>query len=422
MIHKARHNIIVVGEVDHGKSTLIGRLLLDTNSLPESVMSNLQTVCQQAGIETELAYLIDHLKEERDNNMTIDTAHSFLNTPKADITLIDSPGHAQLIKNMLTGAVLAEAAIIIIDINQPVPPQTNRLIHLLSMLGFSKIIIALNKIDLTQYSQELFDKQSVSIKNALSSAALKALRIIPISAKQGVNICSISPLTPWYSGKTLLNTMTALRSVKPSPEKTPFRLPVQDVYTISNKQLIVGEVSSGKLKSGQAVCILPQGLTYKIKSIRKFPRSVNIAHQADNIAVELSKKDQISRGNVLCPPSQMPCIAKRCTGYLFWFGENPLIEGTKIEIICATQRITGSVSYIGNVNDPASPGPIHTKIRSLARNTFGEVTFFLDQELIFESSRKIPVLNRFIIEQDKTTVAAGLFNRKPLPASPRKYI
>ncbi|MCK4821573.1 GTP-binding protein [bacterium] len=236
--------IVIIGHVDHGKSTLIGRLLLDTNSLPKEKMVEIKKVSRDLGKEAELAFLTDQLKEERERSMTIDTTQIFFRTRKKNYCIIDTPGHVQFLKNMLTGASLAQAAVLIVDVKEGVMEQTRRHSYLIQMLGLDKAIVVFNKMDLINYQGRRFPKIKTELLELLESLNIEPIFLIPISAKEGLNISRKSSKMRWYKGPSLLSALDSLR-LNTKTMQRPLRFPIQDIYEINGEKIIVGRVASG---------------------------------------------------------------------------------------------------------------------------------------------------------------------------------
>lgn len=258
--------IVIVGHVDHGKSTLIGRLFYDTGSLPEERYREIERTCREQGREFEFAYLMDALEEEREHNITIDTAQTFFHTEKRPYIIIDAPGHKEFLKNMVTGAASADAAILLVDGAEGVREQTRRHAYILSLLGLRQVAVAVNKMDLVGYGAERFREVEEEIRRFLRSVGIVPSCVVPISAREGDNIASSSTRMPWYTGPTLL---AALDSFQPPREAAgmPLRFPVQDVYVWDRKRIYAGRVESGEVSPGTRVRFTPSGKKSRVRSV-----------------------------------------------------------------------------------------------------------------------------------------------------------
>ena len=237
--------IVIVGHVDHGKSTFVGRLFHDTGSLPEGKLEQLQKIAERRGVPFEWANLMDALQSERDQNITIDTAQIWFHTQKRQYVIIDAPGHKEILKNMVTGAANAEAALLLIDANEGVQEQSRRHGYLLNLLGIRQIAVLVNKMDLQDYSQARFDQIEKQYREFLASVGVVPKTFIPIAAKHGDNIASLSPRMPWWKGQTVLQALDDFKVSEP-PMNQPLRFPIQDVYRFDDRRILAGRVESGR--------------------------------------------------------------------------------------------------------------------------------------------------------------------------------
>jgi len=261
--------IVIVGHVDHGKSTLIGRLFYDTGSIPEVRYQEIAATCKSQGREFEFAYLMDALEEERDQNITIDTASTFFRTAKRPYVIIDAPGHKQFLKNMITGASSADAAILLVDGAEGVREQTKRHAYVLSLLGIRQVVVTVNKLDMVDYDRKLFRQVENDIRSFLHSVGIVPSHVIPVSAREGENMAKRQGHTPWYGGPTVLEALDTFENIH-ADRTLPLRLPVQDVYTWDGRRIYVGRVESGEIRKGDEVVFLPSGKITKVKTVEKW--------------------------------------------------------------------------------------------------------------------------------------------------------
>jgi small GTP-binding protein len=261
---------VLVGHIDHGKSTLIGRLLYDTNSLPPDRIAEVKKASKEKmDGEIEFAFIMDHLREEREQGITIDIAHTFFSSKKREYVIIDAPGHVEFVKNMLTGASQAEAALLIVDAKEGVEEQTKRHANLVSMLGLGQIIVVINKMDLVDYKEDKFNSLKKEVDKFLSSIKQRPDYYIPISALKGDNVAKHSEQMNWYKGMTVLESLDSLKNEIPLEDKSLI-FPIQDVYKISGKRIAVGRIEAGSLSKGMEVKILPDGGKTTVKSKDKY--------------------------------------------------------------------------------------------------------------------------------------------------------
>ena len=258
--------VAIVGHVDHGKSTLVGRLLHDTGSLPDGKLEAIQEVCRRRGVPFEWAFLMDALQAERDQGVTIDTSQIWFRTARRQYVIIDAPGHKEFLKNMITGAAAADAALLVIDADEGVKEQSRRHGYLLHLLGVRQVTVAINKMDLVGYDQSRFEAIKREYNTYLSEIGVTATHIIPVSAREGDTVASRSQAMAWYEGPTVLEALDYFQVVT-QPEGLPLRMPVQDVYRFDDRRIIAGRIESGILRTGDTVLFSPSNKTGKIRSI-----------------------------------------------------------------------------------------------------------------------------------------------------------
>src|SRR4051812_33344116 len=261
--------IVIVGHVDHGKSTFVGRLFHDTGSLPEGKLEQLQRIAERRGVPFEWANLMDALQSERDQNITIDTAQIWFQTKKRQYVIIDAPGHKEFLKNMITGAANAEAALLLIDAHEGVQENSRRHGYLLNLLGIRQIAVLVNKMDLENYSQSRFNQIETEYRAWLKSIGVEPKLFVPIAAKHGDNIASNSANTPWYSGPTVLATLDEFKLAE-LPKDQPLRMPIQDVYRFDERRILAGRVEAGSIKVGDKLLFAPTNKTSTVKTIERW--------------------------------------------------------------------------------------------------------------------------------------------------------
>lgn len=399
--------IVIIGHIDHGKSTLIGRLLLDTNSLPKGKLAEIKKISKELGREAELAYLTDQLKEEREKNITIDTTQIFFNSHKRNYVIIDAPGHVEFIKNMITGASLAEAAVLIIDVNEGMAEQTTRHAYIATMLGIDDVIVIFNKMDLVDYSRERFEKVKGELVSFMENLGVRPSFLIPTSAKQGDNILKTSANMSWYEGPGLLQALDGLNIDRESAKK-PLRFPVQDIYEIDGEKIIVGKVVSGIIKQDQQVILFPSGQEAKIKALRIFQGRKKKARQGENIGLTLAQPIPIRRGDVIVGKENTPRPTDRFKGNIFWMVEEPLQIGKTTTLRCATQEVDCIVEKIETRIDSSTLQVLEENANQLELNEAGTVIFKLKKPLIIEKFSFIEELGRFVIERQYNLQGAGI--------------
>jgi len=401
--------LVIVGHVDHGKSTLIGRLLYDTSSLPEEKIEEIRQICEALGKELEFAYVMDHLEEERSQGITIDTAQTFFKSQKRHYVIIDAPGHREFTKNMITGASRAEAAILIVDASEGVMEQTRRHAYILGMLGLGQVIVAVNKMDLVDYSKEVFTQVSSETREFLTKIGIAPTYIIPISAREGDNIATRSTKMNWYSGPTILEALDTFQKTE-TRDQNPLRFAVQDVYNIDGKRIIVGRVEAGTLRRGDEIIVLPSGERTAVQSIEEFMKeNVQEAPTGKSIGITLRDKLFVDRSCVLCRIGEkMPTLVREVRGNLFWMSREPLRRGENVVFKLSTQEAPCTVKTIKRRIDSSTLETIEENAEVLCDREVGEVVLSLDKDIIVEDFNKTPELGRFVIERDYNISGGGI--------------
>ncbi len=310
--------IVIVGHVDHGKSTLIGRLFYDTGSIPEIRQKEIEATCRAQGRDFEFAYLMDALEEERDQNITIDTTSTFFKTAGRTYVIIDAPGHKQFLKNMITGASSADAAILLVDGAEGVREQTKRHAYVLSLLGVRQVVVAVNKLDSTGYDRDVFQRVENAIVAFLHSLRIVPSYVIPISAREGENMVHRQGKTPWYQGPTILEALDTFENVR-ADKGLPLRLPVQDVYTWNGKRIYAGRVETGTIRRGDEVIFLPSGKITRIRSVEKWQEpDLTAASAGASIGVTTEDELFVERGEIIAHRSHAPVKTGELKTSIFW--------------------------------------------------------------------------------------------------------
>jgi len=400
-------SFVIVGHVDHGKSTLIGRLLYDTDSLPPDKIEEIKKASAEAGRGTEFAFLLDHLEEERKQGITIDTTQVFFKTDKRRYVIIDAPGHVEFVKNMITGASQAEAAVLIIDVVEGVKEQTRRHSYMLSLLGLSQVIVVLNKMDLVDFSQEHFNAVKKDAAGWLKSINIEPIYYIPISAIKGDNIVGKSKNMGWYTGPTFLESMDTLQNKQP-PEDKSLLFPIQDVYKVEGKRINVGRVESGVIEKGIEVKVLPTGQITKVNSVEKFMEDIDRAVASECIGVTTSDSIFLDRGNVVCLPSDEPTITDRVVANIFWMTKKDLSKEQKLTIRCATQETSCKIESINKRINSSTLEVIEENAKVLKNLEVAEVVIKTKKPVVIKDFNDVQELGRFVLVQDENICAGGI--------------
>src|SRR5512139_3277373 len=346
--------IVIVGHVDHGKSTLIGRLFYDTGSIPQTRYDEIAATCKAQGREFEFAYLMDALEEERDQNITIDTASTFFKTAKRPYVIIDAPGHKQFLKNMITGASSADAAILLVDGAEGVREQTKRHAYVLSLLGIRQVVVTVNKLDMVGYDRKIFREVENDIRAFLHSVGIVPSHVIPVSAREGENMAKKLGRTPWYAGLTVLQALDTFENVH-GDRTLPLRLPVQDVYKWDDKRIYAGRVESGEIRKGDEVIFLPSGKITKVKSVEKWQQpDLRAAGAGESIGITTEDELFVERGEVIARRDNAPVRTREVKASIFWLADRPFQAGKSYTLKLATAEVTATAAVIEERLDSSS--------------------------------------------------------------------
>ncbi|MBI2253687.1 MAG: adenylyl-sulfate kinase [Proteobacteria bacterium] len=348
---QARFPFAIVGHVDHGKSTLIGRLLHDTGSLPEGKLAELQAASDKRGGTLEWSFLLDSFQAERDQGITIDTTQIFFHTAKRPYVIIDAPGHKEFLKNAVSGVAQAQAALLVIDAAEGVREQSRRHALILQLLGLRQVAVIVNKIDLIDFDPVRFQAVADEITAFLAELGLTPKAIVPISARHGDNVVERSTKTPWYRGETVVELLDGFEANRPATE-LPLRLPVQDVFKFDQRRLVVGRIESGRVKVGDMLTFAPTGKSAKVASIETWNAAPQIAAGAgQSVALTLDDELFIERGMVATHAERQPHLTHEALLRLFWLDQAPLEPGDRITLKVATSEYTVAVDGIRAVID-----------------------------------------------------------------------
>jgi bifunctional enzyme CysN/CysC len=399
--------VVFVGHVDHGKSTLIGRILHDTDSLPEGKIDEIKKACAAEGMEFEFAFLLDALLEEQKQNVTIDTTQIPFRTARRRYAIIDAPGHKEFLKNMITGASSADAAILVIGADEGVREQSRRHAYLLSLLGIKQIIVVVNKMDLVDFSEARFQEIERDYRKFLASLGLEARSFIPASAKQGENIARATMKMKWYCGASVLEALDLLQPQK-SDVDLPLRLCVQDVYRSNGRRIIAGRIETGTLRAGDQLVFSPANKSSVVATIERWnvpPNDPAVA--GDSIGITLSEQIFVERGYVASHENETPIETNRFHADLFWIVREPLRLGHFYDLRLATQGVKCQVVSIEQVMDSSTLETKSDGREQLERNEIGRLTIQTRGPLVIDNHDRIPNLGRFVIVDDGRICGGG---------------
>jgi bifunctional enzyme CysN/CysC len=389
--------IVFAGHVDHGKSTLIGRILHDTDSLPEGKIEMVKKACAAEGMEFEFAFVLDALLEEQKQNVTIDTTEIRFKTKRRKYIIIDAPGHKEFLKNMITGASRADAAVLVIAANEGVREQSRRHAYLLSLLGIKQLIIVVNKMDLANFPEKKFEEIEKEYRKFLAELGLEARVFVPASAKNGDNVASTSKKMKWHRGPSLLEALDLLESQSADVD-LPLRFCVQDVYRFDERRIIAGRIETGKLRVGDELVFSPANKASKVQSIEEWGGNGDgEAVAGDSIGITLTEQIFVERGYVASHQTDTPIEANRVHADVFWIVREPMRSGRLYDLRLATQEVKCEIVSIDRVMDSSSLESTTDKREQLERNEVGRLTIQTRSPLVIDNHDRIPKLGRFVI-------------------------
>ena len=401
---KEHINLAFIGHVDHGKSTLVGHLLLKAGAIAEQQLDD---------GENKFRFVMDKLGEERERGVTIDLAHQKFSTNKYDYTVVDCPGHRDFVKNMITGASQADAAVLVVAANDGVMPQTKEHMFLSMTLGIKQIIIAINKMDIVDYSEEKFNEVKEQVSVLLKSIGKNPddVPFIPLSAFEGDNIKEKSDNMTWYKGGTLMEELDKLTPPE-KPVDLPLRIPIQDVYSITGVGTVpVGRVETGIMKKGENVIFEPAGASGEVKSIEMHHEVFDEAEPGDNIGFNVRGvgKNDIRRGDVAGHTSDAPTVAKEFTAQVVVLQHPGVITvGYTPVFHCHTSQTACTFLELTSKLDPATGQPEADKPDFIKTGDAAIVEIKPTKPMVMEEAKNIPPMGRFAIRDMGQTVAAGL--------------
>ena len=400
--------IAVAGHVDHGKSTIIGRLLHETGSLAQHVTDKFDETQRSHGAHAAtFAFVTDQLSEEQEGSFTLDTTQARLRTPNGDFTLIDTPGHREFLKNMISGTTRADAAILVVDAAEGPLPQTYLHAYLISMLGIRQMILVINKMDLVHYSRSRFMALSQQLSEHLGRLCIPPIAVVPVSAQQGDNVVRQSAHMIWNTSPTLIEAIEHL----PPPERNgsqPLRFLVQCCFPVGGHTAVLGRVSSGNLRQGQPIVFGPLGHKTTVTAVRSGKQDLCDATTGQCVGLFLEEPDPVERGHMGFDEEDAPQIADRFTARAFWIGASPLDSAGNVQILCGTQCCDARVQRITRVVDPISLEAIQTGAPNLQDSQVAEIVIRTDSPMCIDAFDKVPESGRFAILSNKRIVGGGV--------------
>jgi bifunctional enzyme CysN/CysC len=417
-----RLKVVFVGHVDHGKSTLIGRILHDTESLPDGKIDQIKEACATEGMEFEFAFVLDALLEEQEQNVTIDTTQIPFRTARRQYAIIDAPGHKEFLKNMITGASNADAAVLVIAASKGVREQSRRHAYLLSLLGIKQVIVVINKMDLVDFSEQRFQEIKTEYQKFLVDLGLTARCFIPASAKSGENVARKSETLKWYHGPTVLEALDAAEPTA-SLVELPLRFCVQDVYRFDERRIIAGRIETGTLRAGDELIFSPANKASKVRTIERWNTDKDgVAIAGDSIGITLTEQIFVERGYVASHQTETPIETNRFRADLFWIAREPLRVGAPYTVRLATQDVKCQVVSIEQVMDSSTLEIKIDKYEQLDRNEVGRLTIQTRSPLVLDNHDRIANLGRFVLVDDGEirgggTIFGGIYTDRTVAKS-----
>jgi small GTP-binding protein len=392
-------NVVIIGHVDHGKSTLIGRLLYDSESVTDGRVQEIQKLAEEYKKRFEFAYFLDSFDDELMEERTIDTT-SLMFKGKNLCTVTDVPGHKEFIKNMLTGASHADVTVLVVAAQEGIKEQTGRHAFLIRMLGIKQVIVVVNKMDMVDYSEQVFLHVKSEVTHLLDSLGYKDIPFIPGSAMEGDNIYKKSTHMPWYTGLTLIET---LDTVEVTRERKALRFVVQDIYTVDGKEVVIGRVESGTVNKGDEVIFQPSNIKGTIEKMLFYPEEIDRAEEGDSIGIIINCTPR--RGDVCGLPDTAPVTTKKFLGEAVLL-EDTLRKGDILELRCGTKRVQCTIEKIHEKLNSETGEVMGENPSEISQNEAATIVFSTEP-LVVERFSDIPELGRFVLARNRN-IAAGI--------------
>ena len=403
---------VIVGHVDDGKSTMMARLLHATGSIYQDKIDEVEKSCKARGVEFEWAFLLDAFQAERAQAITIDSTEVILKTKNRNIVLIDAPGHIEFLQNMVSAASRADSAILIIDAQKGIRRQTKIHSYLLYILGVMQVTVVFNKMDLINYSQIKFNQLSIEIAEYLKNLGIEPITFIPLAAKLGDGIEKFSDNLSWYKGDALLDNILKLNK-KDIQKHEPLRFPIQDVYKVKNKRILVGNIEYGNIATGDTVLLSPSNKTAKVTAIEKWQEKITTASKGDAIGVTLDQELFIERGEIISHEKSAPMLSNIFVVKLFWLSKTPLVLSKNYRLCLTTFEENVIVEKINKEIDMESLS--ENKSDKIEINKCGEVVLYSERMIPLDEYISLPKSGRIILKDKGEVVAGGMLSMQGFP-------
>jgi bifunctional enzyme CysN/CysC len=420
----SRLSLVLAGHVDHGKSSLLGRLLHELDLLPAGKAEELAALSAKRGVPLEWSFALDGFQAERNQAITLDTTRVRVKTPVREFVVIDAPGHKELLKNMIGGASAASAALLVIDAAAGNEEQTLRHAYLLKLLGMRELVVAVNKMDLSAYSEAVFRRREREAMAVLDRIGLVPRAVVPVSARDGANLVARGAMGAWYDGPTLVAALEDLPEVTPA-QSLPLRLPVQDIYRLDVGRVIAGRVESGQLTAGDELMFSPSGQTATVSRLLAWtgddPTSATVG---DNVGLLLDRPLVVERGDLASHRARAPKLTAVFDAEIFWLSPKPLLAGVELAMQVALRTVSVRVQAIRHRIDTVTLEPqLATRVEA---NEIASVTIRANGPVAVDDFAELPATGRFVLRDGYATVGGGVIDatgypdQRALQAAPRE--
>ncbi|MDP6475343.1 MAG: adenylyl-sulfate kinase [Alphaproteobacteria bacterium] len=413
-----RLDIAIVGHVDHGKSTLVGRLLHDTGTLPDGKVEAIRKMCERRGMAFEWAFVMDAFQAERDQAVTIDAAHIWFSTKKRDYVIVDAPGHREFVKNMVSGAASCSAALLVIDAGEGVREQSRRHAYFLHLLGLSRITVAVNKMDAVDFDGARFAAVEADIRDYLAELGITPSHVVPVSARDGDNIAARSERSSWYNGPTVTEALDAIEPPEADAE-APLRLPVQDIFHFDDRRIIAGRIESGAVKIGDELLFSPSNKRARLSRIESWPEAnaPESAAAGQSVGLILDEQIFVERGEVISHVVEPPLESNVFRGHVFWLGRKPLATGKQYKLKLGTFEAPVEVQSIDRIIDVDDLATVEAASGGAAieRNGVGEVVLRSRAMLALDEFATNRRTGRFVLVDGYDIAGGGIISMRGYP-------
>ncbi|MGD0967229.1 MAG: adenylyl-sulfate kinase [Candidatus Aquilonibacter sp.] len=396
--------IVMVGDVDAGKSTILGRLLVDLGLVTPAKLEELETSSSKRGVPIEYSFLLDAFQLERDQAITLDLTRIWVRTPDAEFVFVDAPGHRELIRNLLSGASEVDAAVMVVAADEGITLQTRRQALFLRWFGFANVLVAINKLDLAGDPQTAYATRAAEVTAFLDQLGMHPRAIVPVAARSGDGIVRPGPLTAWWSGPTLLDALGTLERAEVRADG-PLRFVVQDVYRRDNKRLIAGRVESGTLERGEFLTFWPLQTGARVLAVQQWPRDVESAAAGSSVALELDARVFVDRGAVGSRATDAPELGHAAQTTVVWLGADPVRAGEALRMRLGTREIPVTLQKIEETIDPDTLEP--REAQELRSGDVGVVALVSRELIAADTHLPESSVGRFVLLRAGTIVAGG---------------